>query len=78
MKKVRMIVSAVAVFAIVGSALAFSGHKNGAYLCQSSSGTCTSTTKYKIDTQNGTSMFCNDGAGGSSCTTSRTVVQDAN
>ena len=67
MKKVRMILSAVAVFAIVGSALAFKTQMySGTLKCKSSSaGTCpTSTTRYiqvGITDPQGVDLFCNSG-----------------
>jgi hypothetical protein len=80
MKKVRMIVSAVAIFAVVGSALAFKSHKtSGLFFCNvnaNQAATCSDqVTKYIINTSTGSAAFCNNGAGGTDCNQSIAHVQ---
>jgi hypothetical protein len=70
MKKVKTFLTAAAVLVVVGGALAFKGHRQGAFICQTtSSSTCSSgDLNYRQDEVGGSTLFCNDGAGGTSCT----------
>ena len=84
MKKVKMILSAIAVFAIVGGALAFKTNSSvygGALLCntpQQGSTTCADQiTKYASDQTNGSTMVCNSGVVGDlNCTNNVKVVSN--
>lgn len=75
MKKVRMIVSAAVVFAVVGSALAFNTAKgNGNLFCNTSGGSnCPTISQYVIDnTQPSNNLWCGR-SGSADC-----AVTDAN
>ena len=81
MKSIKMALTAAAIFAVVGGALAFKTTTNtgGTFRCETTSQTtCTSPLKYSLASAPlGSELFCNDGAGGTSCTTSTRVVEDA-
>jgi len=78
MKKVKMIVTAAAIFAVVGSALAFkttTNQGNIACIAGGSTGTCPSTLDYNTSTSG--ILFLHCGAAGSTAdcnTTSTTQV----
>jgi hypothetical protein len=59
MKKVRMIVSAFAVFAIVGSALAFAPYGQGSVYCDSDN-SCTTRVSFRVQS-GGTATPCQTG-----------------
>ena len=75
MKKVKMFVTAIAIFAVVGSALAFKTNKantGGTLLCNLNAieaAPCASTTiKYLESSLPGNQpAYCNDGAGSPTC-----------
>lgn len=81
MKKFRLMFTAAAVFAVVGSALALgTGRTEGIYRCRANNvtGTCPSeTTRYSID-DDGNNRKCNSGVDSdTNCNTTREVVADA-
>jgi len=79
MKKIRIMLAAITVVAIVGSALAFKVHKfNGALYCSTVSGTAgvCHGTKYS-DNIFGTAMYCTIVNWGVCGTTTIKVVQDS-
>jgi len=58
MKKVRMIVSAVAVFAVVGSALAFSPKGTGSLFCQDGTTQACVAKNYNVQPTSQTQLQC--------------------
>lgn len=76
MKNVKMSLSAIAIFAVVGAALAFTPAKGkGGLFCKSSStGTCSATADYASDPSEGEFDFwC--GATSTACQNNTTVQQ---
>ena len=76
MKKVKVLLTAITIFAVVGGALAFKANRSGTYFCRpfsQGSGTCPTAHKFKIDAS-GTSMYCTNS--GTNCNLLTTVVQD--
>lgn len=73
MKKIKLFLTGTAIIAFVSGAVAFKEAKfNGPLQCQTTSGTCTSPTKYSVvQAPAGTLMWC--GASGS-CTTQMRVI----
>jgi len=70
MKKIKIMLTSIAVVAVVSGALAFKAHNRlGNWFCSSvSGGTC--TAKYSQGTLGGSTLFCSSVSGGS-CTTSK-------
>ena len=85
MKKVKIMLTAVTVLAVTGSALAFKAHKayDGSYICRAlgtGEGVCPEdvpANKFKIN-QAGQFHFCNNGAGSTNCDNQLKVLQDDN
>lgn len=83
MKKAKVILMAVTIITVVGSALAFKSNKafDGSYICRTDGvqGTCPVTNdRYKITQppQSGTNRFCNNGAGSTMCNNSLRTALD--
>jgi len=78
MKKVKMIVSAALVFAVVGSALAFKPHTlNGSLYCRalaSGTGACPTDQKFSVNSNGtGTDMYCRPTGDTGDCATQTNV-----
>lgn len=81
MKKAKIILTLITVFAVAGGALAFKAYKeyNGQYFCQETEGVCSNTlTKYKVvTTGNSDFLECNNGSGSTICNNELRVTTDA-
>jgi hypothetical protein len=83
MKNLKMAFTAAAIFAVVGSALAFKtdrANTSGTLRCNiaaSIPAPCEDNIKYvEVSAPQGSPALCNDGLGGSTCDQSKRVVQD--